>query len=147
MMTRPQIKLPLLYMTRSCSLLAVLLLLGGCQSFTPSAPDGTPSPVEPASVPASPPQTPASFSQETLLALLSAELAGQRNRFDIALSNYVEQANATQDPAVAERGFRIAEYLGADQPALDLALIWARNAAQNLEAQRADHPAGACRPL
>jgi len=124
-------------MTRSFSLLAVLLLLGGCQSLNLSAPDGTSPPVEPATVAESPPQTPASFSQETLLALLSAELAGQRNRFDIALSNYVEQANATQDPAVAERGFRIAEYLGADQAALDMSLIWARNAPKNLEAQRA----------
>ncbi|MGV8844345.1 MAG: tetratricopeptide repeat protein [Pseudomonas sp.] len=123
-------------MTRSFSLLAVLLL-GGCQTLNLSAPDGTTPPVEPATVAESPPQTPASFSQETLLALLSAELAGQRNRFDIALSNYVEQANATQDPAVAERGFRIAEYLGADQAALDMALMWARNAPQNLEAQRA----------
>src|SRR5690606_35544064 len=48
-----------------------------------------------------------------------------------------DQAEKTQDPAVSERAYRIAEYLGADQPALDTALIWARNAPQNLDAQRA----------
>ncbi|MCY0577817.1 hypothetical protein OVV35_26505, partial [Klebsiella pneumoniae] len=60
-----------------------------------------------------------------------------RNRFDIALGNYVQQANATGDAGVAERAFRIAEYLGAEQAALDSALIWARNAPSNIDAQRA----------
>src|SRR5690606_7737645 len=78
-----------------------------------------------------------SFSQETLFALLTAELAGQRNRFDIALGNYVQQAQGTGDAGVAERAFRIAEYLGAEQPALESALIWARNAPGNIDAQRA----------
>ncbi|KQQ50822.1 hypothetical protein ASF84_21385 [Pseudomonas sp. Leaf127] len=78
-----------------------------------------------------------SFTQEAMFSLLSAELAGQRNRFDIALDNYVTQAVNTQDPAVSERAFRIAEYLGADQAALDTALIWARNDPGNLESQRA----------
>ncbi len=78
-----------------------------------------------------------SFSEDSLFALLSAELAGQRNRYDLALSNYVEQANATQDAGVAERAFRIAEYLGAEQAALETAQIWAKNAPDNLDAQRA----------
>lgn len=118
--------------------LAALLFLGGCQSFMQGTPESTP-PVEDAtSAPAvEAPQVYGSFSRETLYALLVAELAGQRNRFDIALGNYVQQANATQDPGVAERGFRIADYLGAEQAALDTALIWARNAPDNLDAQRA----------
>jgi hypothetical protein len=33
-----------------------------------------------------------SFKQDTVYSLLVAELAGQRNRFDIALANYVDQA-------------------------------------------------------
>ncbi|ACO80281.1 hypothetical protein AvCA_41490 [Azotobacter vinelandii CA] len=69
--------------------------------------------------------------------MLVGELAGQRNRFDIALENYAVQAQATQDPGIAERAFRIAEYLGADQNALDSALIWADNAPADLDAQRA----------
>lgn len=78
-----------------------------------------------------------SFTQDTLVSLLSAELAGQRNRFDIALDNYVTQAIKTQDPGVSERAYQIAEYMGADQSALETALIWARNAPTDLEAQRA----------
>ena len=125
-------------MNRSFALLTALALLSGCQTFTASTPDGTP-PVEEAasSAQTAQPKVYSSFSQETLLALLTAELAGQRNRFDIALGNYVQQANATQDAGVAERGFRIAEYLGADQAALDTALIWAANAPDSIDAQRA----------
>jgi tetratricopeptide (TPR) repeat protein len=39
--------------------------------------------------------------------------------------------------ASPERAFRIAEYLGAEQAALDSALIWAENAPGNIDAQRA----------
>src|SRR5262245_47465060 len=125
-------------MNRSLALLTALLFLGGCQSLTHKSPDGTP-PVEEgnqASAPAKP-EVYGSFSREALYSLLTAELAGQRNRFDIGLGNYVQQANATQDPGVAERAFRIAEYLGAEQAALDTALIWAKNAPDNLDSQRA----------
>lgn len=120
--------------------LTLLLLAGGCQSPTPTAPQGIASDETELATPPSPkapsgPQAP--FSRDALYSLLVAELAGQRNRFDIALANYVQQAKTTQDPGVAERAFRIAEYLSADQAALDSSLIWARQARDNLDAQRA----------
>ena len=125
-------------MNRSLALLTAATLLSGCQTFAPSAPDGTPPVEDPAAAAVeSAPQVYRSFSQETLLALLTAELAGQRNRFDIALENYAEQAKSTQDAGVAERGFRIAEYLGAEQQALDTSLLWAKTAPDNIDAQRA----------
>ena len=104
--------------------------------MAPVSTDGTP-PVEDSVQAPEKPKVYGSFSEETIFSLLSAELAGQRNRFDIALDNYVTQAINTQDPGISERAFRIAEYLGADQPALDTALIWAKNAPDDLEAQRA----------
>lgn len=125
-------------MKKSFALLTALMFVGGCQTLPPASPDGT-VPIEEtaASAVAKAPKVYASFSQETVYSLLAAELAGQRNRFDIALGNYVQQANATQDPAVSERAFRIAEYLGAEQAAMDTALIWAKNDPNSLEAQRA----------
>lgn len=67
-------------MNRSFALLTAAAFLSGCQTFAPSAPDGTP-PVEDPAVVATEtqPQVYRNFSQETLLSLLIAELAGQRN--------------------------------------------------------------------
>ena len=122
-------------MNKSLALLTTLTLLGGCQILPSAAPDQTPPATSaPAAQPAAVPS--ASFSPDTLYSLLAAELAGQRERYDIALANYMEQAQATGDPAVAERAYRIAEYVGADDAALDAALIWADNAPTNLDAQR-----------
>lgn len=123
-------------MNRSSALLLAFVFLSGCQVMAPVSPDGTP-PVEDSTPAPEKPKVYSSFSEETIFSLLSAELAGQRNRFDIALDNYVTQAINTQDPGISERAFRIAEYLGADQAALDTALIWAKNAPDDLEAQRA----------
>ena len=123
-------------MNRSSALLLAFVFLSGCQALAPVSTDGTP-PVADSTAAPEKPKVYSSFSEETIFSLLSAELAGQRNRYDIALDNYVTQAINTQDPGISERAFRIAEYLGADQAALDSALIWARNAPEDLEAQRA----------
>ena len=104
--------------------------------MAPVSTDGTP-PVEESTPAPEKPKVYSSFTEDTVYSLLTAELAGQRNRFDIALDNYVTQAINTQDPGISERAFRIAEYLGADQAALDTSLIWAKNAPHDLEAQRA----------
>lgn len=76
-------------MNRPLALVTALALLSGCQTFAPSEPDGTPPVQEADQTTQLEPSEYGSFSQETLFALLTAELAGQRNRFDIALGNYV----------------------------------------------------------
>ena len=129
-------KSPFSYMNRSSALLLALVFLSGCQALAPTSPDESSAVEDTTSVPEKP-KVYSSFSEDTLYSLLSAELAGQRNRLDIALDNYVTQAINTQDPGIAERALRIAEYLGADQAALDTSLIWAKNAPDDLEAQRA----------
>ncbi|QBF25143.1 tetratricopeptide repeat protein [Pseudomonas tructae] len=123
-------------MNRSYALLLALALLQGCQTLAPNSPDAK-APADAVPVQPAKPIVYGSFSQDTIYSLLSAELAGQRDRFDIALDNYVSQAIKTQDPGISERAYRIAEYLGADQAALDTSLIWAKNDPDNLDAQRA----------
>lgn len=129
-------KSPISYMNRSSALLLALVLLSGCQALAPTSPDDSSATEDVTSVPEKT-TVYSSFSEDTLYSLLSAELAGQRNRLDIALDNYVTQAINTQDPGISERAFRIAEYLGADQAALDTSLIWVKNAPDDIEAQRA----------
>lgn len=64
------------------------------------------------------------FNSDTLYALLVAEIAGERQRFDVMLSNYVQQAEATDDPLVTARAARLARYLNAHDTALKMARHW-----------------------
>lgn len=125
-------------MNKYLSLVSISLLLSGCQSLTgDTSQDTAAPPVALATSNSAAPLSPAEFTEDSLVSLLTAEIAGQRDRFDIALDNYSLQAQATGDPGIAERAFRIAEYLGDEQNALNNALIWANAAPENLEAQRA----------
>ncbi|HHX33705.1 MAG TPA: tetratricopeptide repeat protein [Gammaproteobacteria bacterium] len=124
-------------MNKYFSLLSISFILSGCQALAPDSNLAIDNTVEPASTQTDlPTGNTVDFSSDTLVSLLTAEIAGQRDRFDIASNNYIEQAQLTGDPGVAERAFRIAEYLGEDQRALTSALIWANAAPNDLEAQR-----------
>lgn len=115
------------------SVLGVLLAgLCGCSS-QPAQPPTPPPMAEvespaPAAVPARP------FEADTFYALLVAEFAAERQRFDVMLNNYAQQAVSTRDPGVVARAARVSRYLGAHEPALDMALLWAQIEPQNLEA-------------
>lgn len=123
-------------MNKSLALLTAVLLLGGCQSL-PAPSSLTPNTVTPlkASGPTAPPT--GSFRTETLYTLLVAELAAQRDRTDLALDGYLQQAQRTHDAGIAERAYRFAEYLGDDEALLESAQVWANSDSGWLDAQRA----------
>ncbi len=75
------------------------------------------------------------FEPETFYSLMVAELAGDRQRYDIALRNYVQQAHQTRDKAVVARATRIARFLGARQVTLNSSLLWLELEPSNEEAQ------------
>lgn len=75
------------------------------------------------------------FPPDTFEDLLVAEFAVRRDRFDLALGNYMQQAHETRDPAVTARATRIAQYLKADNAALDGATLWTEIEPDNLEGQ------------
>jgi tetratricopeptide (TPR) repeat protein len=77
------------------------------------------------------------FTSNTLYALLSAELAGSRGRLDVALANYLQQAQQTGDPQVAERAYMIARYMDADDAILSASSLWAEAEPDNQDAQAA----------
>lgn len=126
--------------------LTLSALLLGCARQPATPEDTEPAPQEeqatqaPEAAESTPPEVHAKqpvrpFSSETLYALLAAELAGARERFDVALSNYLQQAHETRDPQVAARATRIARFLSADQATLDAALLWVDVAPEDSEAQ------------
>lgn len=77
------------------------------------------------------------YSVNTFYALLVAEMAGQRQLFDLALGNYLLEAHRTQDPAVSARATQIAQYIGANQAALDAATLWVKLDEKNPQGQLA----------
>lgn len=74
------------------------------------------------------------FETETLYALLVAEFAGNRQRYDVMLNNYVQQATHTRDTEVTARASRLARYLNAHNEALAMSLLWSELEPDNLEA-------------
>lgn len=74
------------------------------------------------------------FPTETLYSLLAAEIAGSRAQYDLALSNYAQQARETRDPQIAERATMIARYLSNNPLALEMARIWVDAAPHNKDA-------------
>ncbi len=74
------------------------------------------------------------FDENTLYTLLVAELAGGRNRFDIMLGNYVQQAQSTRDAGVVARASRLARFINATKPAVEMSLLWTEIEPENNEA-------------
>ncbi|WP_339843822.1 tetratricopeptide repeat protein [uncultured Halopseudomonas sp.] len=116
--------------------LALTLVLAGCavtQRESAPPPSAAPPTVEKAEEP----EVYGQFTRDTLFDLMVAEIAGQRNRYDIALDNYLQQAHKTRDAGVVERAMRVAEFLGAHPPALEMAILWTEVDPDNPEAFRA----------
>lgn len=117
------------------------LSLAGC-SMLPTAPSDTPdtavtasAPVqsgEPAAAPDKPVEY-AAFPPDILYALLTAEIAGQRGRYDITLVNYVQAARKSKDLGVIRRAMQIARALGGDNAQLQLAQAWLDVEPDNVE--------------
>lgn len=117
--------------------LTLSLLIGGCAvTGSGPAPEETPPVMAVESAAPEVPIVHGQFPADTLFALLTAEIAGQRNRFDIALSNYLEQAERTRDAGIIQRAMEISEFLGAHQQALDMALLWIEVAPDSPDALR-----------
>lgn len=70
------------------------------------------------------PAIPGEFTRDSLYTLLSAEIAGQRNQFDLALQNYVSEAKRSRDLGVVIRALRISQFLKKEQELLEMAELW-----------------------
>lgn len=99
---------------------AALSLLAGCGNLSRTEPPPQPAELQPVITRVA--DRP--FDTDTLYALLVAEFAGERKRFDVMLNNYAQQAHATRDPGVAARATRIARFLNAHNVSLDMAILW-----------------------
>ncbi|MDF2181324.1 tetratricopeptide repeat protein [Neptuniibacter sp. CAU 1671] len=107
------------------------LILSGCSTVTEISSQAATQSTDPQPTVATPIPaageviyTPGEFNQESLYSLLVAELAGQRRLFPLALQNYLDQAEKTRDPRVAERAAYIAQFLNNSEGVLSASKIW-----------------------
>ena len=82
------------------------------------------------------PEVAPELSGELLYYLLSAEIAGQRGRLDIAVPFYLKAAQLSRDPEIVERATRIAVYARDERRALAAAEMWVELQPENLEAHQ-----------
>ncbi|MFV0478466.1 MAG: tetratricopeptide repeat protein [Parahaliea sp.] len=115
-------------------ILSLTILLAGCTS-TPelSAPAVSDiSETEPVIEPVTPPPE-RPIPEASVYPLLVAEFALHRQHFELALDEYMTQADRLQDRGVAERATRVAAYMNRLPETLDSAALWAGLDPQNVE--------------
>ena len=120
-------------------LMACCGVLAGCasQAVDPVAPVLSEVNDSKAAVWSTPPEPEVmAFPEGTLLALLTAEVAGYRGDYQYALDQYLIEAEKTLDPGVAARVTRLAAYMKADDKLYQAASLWAQADPESLEAHQ-----------
>ena len=77
-----------------------------------------------------------SIDPDVLFMLLTAELAGQRGQYDVALEGYMEAAKRVHDPRFAERAAMIALYMKDSNKTNEAVALWLRQDAKNETARK-----------
>jgi len=78
----------------------------------------------------------ASIDPDVLFMVLTAELAGQRGQYDVALEGYMEAARRTHDPKFSERAAMIAIYMKDSNKTNEAVTLWLRQDAKNQAARK-----------
>jgi tetratricopeptide (TPR) repeat protein len=77
-----------------------------------------------------------SIDPDVLFMLLTAELAGQRGQYDVALEGYMEAAKRVHDPRFAEKAAMIALYMKDSNKTNEAVALWLRQDAKNQTARK-----------
>ncbi len=74
------------------------------------------------------------FSREVLYSLLTAEIAGARQQYNITLRQYIKAASITKDVGIIARATRLAQYFRNGNQALNMGTLWLEQEPNNIEA-------------
>ncbi|UOA09338.1 tetratricopeptide repeat protein [Methylobacter sp. S3L5C] len=77
-----------------------------------------------------------SIDPDVLFTLLTAEIAGQRGQYDIALEGYMEAAKRTHEPKFAERAAMIAMYMKNSNKTNEAVALWLHQDPQSQAARK-----------
>lgn len=120
--------------TLLAAVLLSVILLSGCVTGSQAVKNDPPAvvPVEQAADAAAP--SPASLDEDTLLLYLTAEIAAQRGKLQLAYDYYLQVARTTDDVYAARRATRIGLFLKNDLLALDAARLWVSSSPESVQA-------------
>lgn len=128
------------------SAVTTLVLLYGCANVPEKTSPPPPQPIHAPEVQAKPPavlgqkiqpkDNATSIEPDVLFMLLTAELAGQRGQYDIALQGYMEAAKRVHDSRFAERAAMIALYLKDGKKLDESVKLWLRDDPNNVTARK-----------
>jgi tetratricopeptide (TPR) repeat protein len=76
------------------------------------------------------------LDKDTLFDLMVAEVAAQRNQFNITLLNYIQQAHMTRDPDIIKRAINAAQYTKDIEAIKEMALLWSEIEPNNVSAHQ-----------
>jgi len=76
------------------------------------------------------------ISPEVMYLLMTAEIAGQRNRYGVALDGYLEAAKRVDDVRVAERAAKIGLFLKDTEKTTEAVSLWLDQDGHNLTARK-----------
>lgn len=76
------------------------------------------------------------LEKDTLFDLMVAEVAAQRNQFNITLLNYIQQAHMTRDPEIIKRAINAAQYIKDIEAIKEMALLWSDIEPDNIAAHQ-----------
>jgi tetratricopeptide (TPR) repeat protein len=76
------------------------------------------------------------IDEEVLYLLMAAELAGQRNQYDLALDAYLQAAKRVDDPRIAERAVKIGLFLKDERRTQEALAVWLEKDGKNLGARK-----------
>jgi tetratricopeptide (TPR) repeat protein len=107
-------------------------ILGGC-AVAPEAPEQEPLTPQQALAAAG---EGAPIDEEILYLLMAAELAGQRNQYDLAMDAYLQAAKRVDDPRIAERAVRIGIYLKDEARTREALNVWLSKDDKNVAARK-----------
>ncbi len=81
-------------------------------------------------------QDKSSIDPNVLYLLMTAEIAGQRGQYDVALEGYMEAARLAKDPRYAERAAKIAMYMKDSSKTADAVSSWLKLEPNNITARK-----------
>lgn len=82
------------------------------------------------------PEKETAVSPEVLYLLMTAEIAGQRNQFGVALDGYLRAAKRVDDVRIAERAAKIGLFLKDSQKTSEAVSLWLQQDGSNLTARK-----------